>query len=414
MNNLDEKDMLARELRERAGDIAGSHIGFEDVRHSAGRIRRRRNVVTGAVAAVLASVALPTGVAVTSALSGDDGSVDDPIIATSPTATPTPAPTPRPDGTFPLTLEGLPRGDAPQVPYVDDLSQAVVTPDGALPTEIAYQQVTRYADGWLALGYAGDGAQMFMLDADMEVERTFPSGDTFAVSSDGRHVAYVEILDDGTQYLVNAPIDGSDVQAWSFPAQPVLRPVGHVDAGTVVYQTEDARGTVNAGLVDAEGRTPLQGFTTVYDASTATGLVVGQTRSDLVEGSCYGVMDPAASTTEMLWETCDHSLRSLSPDGRYVAGSIPDFDGMGAPSLVVLDAETREVVVEFSAGRNDPTVLFQSVWEDGDTVLGIVNDGPRFTFARFELDGRVVEAGDPVEVDAAVGDIPVWFGAGAW
>jgi hypothetical protein len=47
-------------------------------------------------------------------------------------------------------------------------------------------------------------------------------------------------------------------------------------------------------------------------------------------------------------------------------------------------------------------------------VLGIVNDGPRFTFARFELDGRVVEAGDPVEVDEAFGDIPVWFGGNAW
>jgi hypothetical protein len=116
----------------------------------------------------------------------------------------------------------------------------------------------------------------------------------------------------------------------------------------------------------------------------------------------------------MVWETCDHSLRSLSPDGRYVAGSIPDYDGMGAPSLVILDAETGEVVVEFSAGRNDPTVLFQGVWEDDDTVLGIVNEGATFSFVRFELDGRVEEAGDPIEVDEAFGDIPVWLGAGAW
>jgi hypothetical protein len=412
MNHLDEKDMLARELRERAGDVAGSHIGFEAVRHSAGRIRRRRNIVTGAVAAVLASVALPTGVAVTSALSGDGGPVDDSLVATSPSATP--APTPRADGTFPLTLEGLRRGEAPRVPYVDGSGPAVVTPSGSLPTEIAYQQVTRYADGWLALGYAGDGAQMFMLDEDMEVERAFPSGDAFAVSSDGSQVAYVEIQDDGTQYLVNAPTDGADVQAWSFPARPVLEPVGLVDRGTVLYQTQDAQGATAVGLVSAEGRTPLQGFVNVLDANTATGLVVGQTRSDLVNGSCYGVMDPAAGTTQMVWETCDHSLRSLSPDGRYVAGSIPDYDGMGAPSLVILDAETGEVVVEFSAGRNDPTVLFQGVWEDDDTVLGIVNEGATFSFVRFELDGRVEEAGDPIEVDEAFGDIPVWLGAGAW
>jgi hypothetical protein len=412
MNHLDEKDLLARELRERAGDVAGSHIGFEAVRHSAGRIRRRRNIVTGAVAAVLASVALPTGVAVTSALSGDDGPVDDSLVATSPSATP--APTPRADGTFPLTLEGLPRGEAPGVPYVDGLSSAVVIPDGSLPTEIAYQQVTRYADGWLTLGYAGDGAQMFMLDEDMEVERAFPSGESFAVSSDGSQVVYVEIQDDGTQYLVNAPTDGADVQAWSFPAQPALRPVGLVDRGTVLYQTEDAQGATAVGLVTAESRIPIEGFVNVLDANTANGLIVGQTRSDLVEGSCYGVMDPSASTTEMVWETCEHSLRGFSPDGRYVAGSIPDYDGLGAPSLVIIDVETREVVVEFSADRNDPTVLFQGTWEDEDTVLGIVTSGSTFTFERFELDGRVEEAGDPIEVDDAFGDFPFWLGADAW
>jgi hypothetical protein len=410
MNNLDEKDMLARELRERAGDVAGSHIGFEAVRHSAGRIRRRRNIVTGAVAAVLASVALPTGIAVTSALSGGDGAVDDSLIATSPSA----VPTPRADGTFPLTLEGHPRGEAPQEPYVDGLGPAVVTPDGSFPTEIAYQQVTRYADGWLALGYAGEGAQMFMLDEDMGVERAFPSGESFAVSSDGSQVAYVEIQDDGSQYLVNAPTDGADVQAWSFPARPALQPVGLVDRGTVLYQTQDAQGATTVGLVSAEGKTSVEGFVNVLDANMATGLIVGQTRSDLVNGSCYGVMDPAASTTEMVWETCDYSLRGISPDGRYVAGSIPDYDGMGAPSLVVLDVETREVVVEFSADRNDPTVLFQGTWEDEDTVLGIVTEGATFSFQRFELDGRVEEAGDPIEVDEAFGDFPVWLGAEGW
>jgi hypothetical protein len=410
MNNLDEKDMLARALRERADDVAGSHIGFEAVRHSAGRIRRRRNIVTGTVAAVLAGLALPTGVAVTSALSGSETPVDDSLIATSPSA----APTPREDGTFPLSLEGLPSGEAPRVPYVDGSGPAVVTPSGSLPTEIAYQQVTRYADGWLALGYAGEGSQMLMLDESMDVERAFPGGESFAVSSDGSQVAYVEILEDGSQYLVNAPTDGADVQAWSFPARPALEPVGFVDRGTVLYQTQDAQGMVSPGLVTAEGRTPIEGFVKALDANAATGLIVGQTRADLVEGSCYGVMDPSVSTTEMVWETCDHSVRSFSPDGRYVAGSIPDYDGMGAPSLVVLDVETREVVVEFSAERNDPTVLVQGIWEDDDTVLGLVNEGAVFSFQRFELDGRVEQAGDPIEVDEAFGDIPVWIGADAW
>lgn len=33
MNGLNEKEMLARELRERAGDVTGSAIDFDTVRH---------------------------------------------------------------------------------------------------------------------------------------------------------------------------------------------------------------------------------------------------------------------------------------------------------------------------------------------------------------------------------------------
>jgi hypothetical protein len=253
-----------------------------------------------------------------------------------------------------------------------------------------------------------------MLDDSMKVERSFPSSESFAVSSDGSRVAYVEIQDDGSQYLVSAPTDGSDVQAWPFPERPAVEPVGYVDGGTVVYQTTDSQGRTDVGLISADERTPLEGFTTVYDANAETGLVLGQTRSDLVNGSCYGVMDPEASTTSMVWETCDHKLLGFSPDGRFVAASVADYDGLGAPTLTVLDADTREVVVEFAAGRNDQTVLFQGTWEDPDTILGIVTDGVTYMVERFELNGSTELAAEPIEVDPAFGDIPVWFGARAW
>jgi hypothetical protein len=125
-------------------------------------------------------------------------------------------------------------------------------------------------------------------------------------------------------------------------------------------------------------------------------------------------MDPEASTTSMVWETCDHKLLGFSPDGRFVAASVADYDGLGAPTLTVLDADTREVVVEFAAGRNDQTVLFQGTWEDPDTILGIVTDGVTYMVERFELNGSTELAAEPIEVDPAFGDIPVWFGARAW
>lgn len=80
MNHLDEKDLLARALRERAGDVTGQPVSFQAVRGSARRVQRRRRIVTGAVAAAVATVALPTGIAVTAALT--DGAVPErPIIA---------------------------------------------------------------------------------------------------------------------------------------------------------------------------------------------------------------------------------------------------------------------------------------------------------------------------------------------
>ncbi len=414
MNDLDEKDLLARELRERSQDIGGHPIDFNAVRGSARAIRRRRNLVSGAVAAMVASVALPAGLAITSGLTTAEGPVEQSSFAASPSATPTSEPPePRPDGTFRLTTAGLRSGVPPQVPYVDGPGSRVVTPDGPVPADLSYQQVVRYGDGWLALGYDGAGAEMHILDADMEVQRSFPSGDSFAVSNDGSQVAYVELQPDGSQMLVNAPTNGLDVQSWTLPARPAVRPVGIVDSGTVLYETQQGTSTALA-LASAEGTTKITGLVAASDADITNGLIAGQTRSDLLNGSCYGVLDPARSTTSTVWETCDYSIDGFSPDGRYLLGSIPDFDGMGAPTLAVLDARSGEPVVEFRPDRNDQTALFQRTWEDGDTVLAIAVKGNVFSFVRFELDGSISEAGEPVSVDDAFGDFPFWFGTRAW
>ncbi len=53
MSSHDEKDLLTRELRERSSDVGGHPIGFDAVRKSARRIQRRRQVLAGAVAAVV-------------------------------------------------------------------------------------------------------------------------------------------------------------------------------------------------------------------------------------------------------------------------------------------------------------------------------------------------------------------------
>lgn len=414
MNDLDESDLLTRELRRRSEDVGGHPIDFAAVRGSARSIRRRRTVLGGAVAAMVATVAVPAGLAVTSSLTPAEGPAQQPSFAASPSSTPTSEPPePRPDGTFRLTTAGLPGGAAPQVPYIDGIDSRVVTPDGPVPASLSYQQVVRYGDGWLALGYDGAGAEMHILDADMDVQRSFPSGDSFAVSNDGSQVAYVEIQPDGSQMLVNAPTNGSDVQSWTLPARPAVHPVGVVSSSSVLYATQQGEKTALA-VASPEGTAEVTGLVSASDADITSGLIAGQTRSDLLNGSCYGVLDPARSTTSTVWETCDYSIDGFSPDGRYLLGSIPDFDGMGAPTLAVLDARSGEPVVEFRPDRNDATALFQRTWEDDDTVLAIAVKGNTFSFLRFELDGSVSEAVEPVSVDDAFADVPFWFGNRAW
>ena len=410
----DPEDLLIRELRERSGDVEGTTVTFHDVRRSARGMRRRRNAVSGAVAAMVAAVAVPSGLAVTGAFD-DEPPVDGPTVASSPTdATPTPEPTPRPDGTFVMTLDGLTRGEDAQVPYVDYPRAALVTPDGSVGLPLVFQKITRYDDGWLALGNGDDGAEVFMLSEDLEVTRSFPSGGSFAVSDDGSQVVYVEIEDDGTQTLVNAPTNGLDPQTWSLPKSPAVEPIGLVDDSSVVYETLAPDGTATVVLATAEGTSELEGFVAGESASVVTGLVIGQTRSDLVDGSCWGVMDPAASTTEMVWETCDYWLKSFSPDGGHIAATVPDADGIGAPTMTVLDADSHEPVVEFSNDRQHQSALFQATWEDDDSVLGIVTEGTTFQVVRFELDGRAVAASDQVDVDPQNDDFPLWFATDAW
>ncbi len=122
MNNLDEKDLLARELRERAGDVAGHPVSFTAVRASAKRLQRRRQVVTGAVAAAVASIALPTGVAVTAAL--NDNGTDTPGYVAGPSASASPTDgsvrdrAGAPSEPVPFTIKGLARGEADQRPLL--------------------------------------------------------------------------------------------------------------------------------------------------------------------------------------------------------------------------------------------------------------------------------------------------------
>ncbi len=404
MTNFDEKDLLARELRERSTDVGGHPIGFDAVRQSARKIRRRRNIVTGAVAAVVASVALPTGVAVVSAIDGPDGGKE-PTVATGPKTdapsadtTPAPAPTPRPDGSFPLTLRDIPRGEDPQVDYVLNSERMLVTPEGRYDLPEAYTQIVPYRDGWLALGESRNGFVNLVLDSEMNVLDRTLGGEGLALNADGSRVLMVQrdFNVPGRTVVEDRPAESDyerEAITYDAPSGRAIAPVGYLDEQRAVYQTLDGENLVIEMVVndDDPHAVPLEGFGKVTSVSEATGLVAGSVEGtyDVMKGSCYGVMDPAASTTEMVFETCDYSLYEFSPDGRYVIAGPTYFDMWGPSELTVLDTETWKPVVEFSPEKDVIGQVAQATWEDEDTVAAIVVENDDFGIVRAELDGRL-------------------------
>lgn len=407
MTHFDEKDLLTRELRERSSDVGGHPIGFDAVRSSARRIRRRRTVVAGAVAVAVAGVALPTGLAVTSALDPDGRRAPD-RIATSPTPdpTPAPAPTPRADGTFPLTVHGLPRGEEAGARYVVRDTKQLETPAGPVDLPEAYSMITPYDDGWLAVGSSRNPEAVVMLDSSLEVTHTDPAGGfDLAVSDDGSHVAYTVRESGDRVLLVNAPTDGTDVVTWPIdvPGAESLDPVGFLDDDTVVYNSD--AGEVMGIARTGGSLTPIEGVLRVDDASEAAGLV-SVLVSYGVDGGCSGVQDPTSGA--LLWKSCEHSNLRFSPDGRLVVADASYYDGPGSPTLSVLDARTGDEVVTFTPERRDTVVgVSQAVWEDDDTVLAHVDEGGDQAMVRLGTDGSTEAVTDVVKVRDM--SLALWF-----
>ncbi|MGZ8742186.1 MAG: hypothetical protein ACXWXO_04620 [Nocardioides sp.] len=400
MSNHDEKDLLAQELHQRSAGVGGHPIGMDDVRGRARSIRRRRNAVRGVVAAMVASVAIPGGLMLSDSL-GTNGTAPPPAAST------TPQPTQRPDGSFPLTVHDLPRGEAAGIPYVVAKDDRLVTPDATLDLPESYSMVTPYDAGWMAIGSSQHPGDVILLDDNLEVTHTEPSGGyELAVSADRSHVAYVVRESSDQVMLVNAPTDGTDPVTWiiNVAGGESLDPVGFLDDDTVVYNSDvaDVMGIARTGGTV----TPVEGLRRIDDASEATGLISGLV-SYGIDGGCSGVMEPDSG--KMLWKSCDHSNLRFSPDGRLVVADASYFDGPGSPTLTILDASTGAEVAHFSPERGTRTVVgvSQAAWEDADTVLAYVDEGGDQAIVRLGTNGSIEAATDVVTVPNM--SVAMWF-----
>jgi hypothetical protein len=415
MSNFDAKDALTRELHERATDVGGHPIDLAGVKGRARGIRRRRQIVTGAVAAVVAGVAIPAGLTLTS---GPTGYVPQPADQPGATASPTATPTPRADGTFRLTTRDLPRGGAPGVSYV--VGRKLVTSDGEVTLPESYRQIAPVLGGWQAVGSGANGDTVVVLTSDMKVESTSPGGPSFVMSADGSRILFSErdYHEPGLTIVKDNPTKvgyQDEAMSWWAPKNSEVEPVGYLATGAgesrVVYQTMENT-QVLMGTPDGES-VPLKGFVNASDASAANGLVAGMTSYEPGK-VCFGVMEPEVSTTTMVARTCDYRLEAFSPDGRFVLGGTPEADGAwGTPTLAVLDARTLEPIVEFTPDKNVMTGIPQAVWEDDDTILASVVEGNDMTMVRLELSGQLEAASDSYSTQDMT--LPFWFsGSPRW
>lgn len=404
MSGFDEKGMLTRELRERAHDIGGHPIALDAVKRSARRVQWHRRLVTGVAAAVVLTVAVPAGLAVSHTV---DGTAPGPVKQPTQGVTHTPSPTP----TGPVLLAtDAPRGPAPSVPYVLREPRQLVAPDGSVTQLPApYERVVPYDGGLLAIRGSGPGPDAALLTLDGSVRERFDAGDSLAVSPDGLQVAYVRIGANRAETLIVADTNGGDPHTWSFPTGQTIRPVGFLGRGTLVYERQESETSTPVVAVASVDRKDyeLNGFVRVSDANMTNGLVSGQT-SYSTGGSSWGVMDPASSRSKMLWQTRDYSLAGFSPDGRYVIAGPPDYDGWGPSSLSILEARTGRLVVTFRPAGDTQIGLLDRIWEDDGSVLATTLDGKTHSFLRMGVDGSLQRVMDPVKVDP-YGNPPLWF-----
>jgi hypothetical protein len=269
MNDLDEKELLTRALRERSGDVDGHPIGLDAVRRSARSIQRRRRAVSGAVAAVVLGVAIPVGLNVTELARGTQPAPANPSPSVVETPDPRPTsealPTPGPDGRYRLALSGVPRGPAPQQPYVVADEEQLVTAEARYDLPEAYSQITRYDGGWIALtsGSPGEGTmQLVRLDDDFQELGRTPAGQGLAVSDDGSRVTWTDESGDRT-VLVSSPVDGGEPERWTttYTVGDYAEPRGYLGEDAVVYELMGGDQPGRAVLArPGEEVVPVEGF----------------------------------------------------------------------------------------------------------------------------------------------------------
>jgi hypothetical protein len=394
MSDFDEKDLLTRELRDRSLDVGGHPVGFDAVRQSARRIRRRRQVVTGAVAAAVVATVVPAGLV----LGGTSTDVSPPVAQGTASVTPTPhgsasasAPpkassTPSPSASTPpespdhatgISLEVLGTGPAPTLGWLEGRTFHHDGTTTQLPG--AYTDVSPYKGGWLAIAHTDQGARALSIDGTGTITNDEPGGDRIAVSGDGTRIAW---FSNGALHMAVSSGMSQAEGEQKIPDGVFADAVGWA-RNQVVYTTS---GGDNAGVfrTDMAGTNRVvPGLVTSRGSSDAAGLIGGMVSYDNKTGtSCWAVV---RTTGESVWRTCDWALEDFSTDGSLVLGIPSDSDGLGSAEAALLDSRTGAVRAVFDLPRGAFMTGF--AWEDEGHVLASLYENGQWGVVRLAADG---------------------------
>jgi hypothetical protein len=397
---------LGRTLHQQADGIGGTPISFEQVKGTAGRIRRRRAIAASAAVAAAVAIIVPTVMVSTSF--GPDASKDNTPPATRSTGgTAT--------GSATTTAPPLPEG-APAVAWFSRSSSELVLADGSRVTldRGDYERFAVIDDTVLASRPDGEGNGFLDVIVDGEVTETLETNGTLVVAQDGNTAVWGDR--DGklvAQYAGGPTWEGDRVDfggdggyypdAVSSSGSCKETDVVGEDrvGGCTIYFGQG--GEALAAAVNSHGNAEVPpGLAAVNDVWSSedrrTGLISG-----ISGGSPEGVENPDpwcgvlfdTATFAQVRKDCALRFETISPDGNHVLAVDIESDGYAPLVMYAVDTATGERTMTVK----DRGALFDHVWEDDSHVLISNYVNGTWQVLRVGLDGSVETALPPVAGD---------------
>lgn len=403
---MNAHDDLTGALRRQADGFGDDRpLTLHDVKGRARGIRRRRVAAGGLAVAAAFAVAVPLG------LQGLGSAGTAPPVDP---AKPSPRPVetvPAPDDPTGVRLAtGVPAGVAtPGIDYAyRDRIVPADAPDQPVRTEADYQELAPLGDGWVGVWAEGEDVTVDLVAADGSVTWSGPGDFGLAASSDGTVVAFG--APGGRLFTVT---EGEEPQQlYDGPPSLVVavEGSGSCDAENVctVWANENQADAVPFSVDSTGQRQDVPRMMTLRGVGPDGSLTGTVSATDM--GSCSALFGPDG---EQQWRTCDHTLESFSPDGRYVLGAPAYLDGAGEGRIAILDAATGKVLAEATNDMRSQAFVSNARWDvDGTLLLPTFQDGT-WRLLRLTPTGQLVRALPeefPSRLDAYVTDLHLAVG----